>query len=33
MTWGEVKLAALQTMFANEGEVLTPDDINQRHAR
>lgn len=31
MTWGEVKLAALQTMFANEGEVLTPDDINQEY--
>lgn len=29
MTWGDVKLAALQTMFSNEGEVLTPDDINQ----
>lgn len=31
MTWGEVKLAALQTMFANEGEGLTPDDINQEY--
>lgn len=31
MTWGEVKLAALQTMFSNEGAVLTPDDINQEY--
>lgn len=32
MTWSEVKLAALQTMFSNEGAVLTPDDINQEYA-
>lgn len=31
MTWSEVKLAALQTMFSNEGAVLTPDDINQEY--
>lgn len=31
MTWSDVKLAALQTMFSNEGAVLTPDDINQEY--
>ena len=25
MTWGDVKLAALQTMYSNEGAVLTED--------
>ena len=29
MTWGDVKLIALQTMFSNEGAVITVDDINQ----
>lgn len=29
MTWGECKLIALQTMFANEGAALNVDDINQ----
>lgn len=31
MTWGECKLAALRTMFANEGMVLTVDDSNQEY--
>lgn len=31
MTWEDVKLAALQTMFSNDGEVLVPDDINQEY--
>ena len=29
MTWGDVKLAALQTMYSNEGAVLTEDDITE----
>lgn len=29
ITWGECKLAALQTMFANEGATLNADDSNQ----
>lgn len=29
MTWGEVKLIALQTMFSNEGAVINTDDSNQ----
>lgn len=29
MTWGECKLAALQTMFANEGAAINVDDSNQ----
>nr|DAJ45333.1 MAG TPA: hypothetical protein [Caudoviricetes sp.] len=29
MTWGEIKLAALQTMFSNEGVALTVDDTNR----
>ena len=29
MTWGEVKLIALQTMFSNEGENINLDDSNQ----
>lgn len=31
MTWGDVKLIALQTMFSNEGAVITVDDINQEY--
>lgn len=31
MTWGECKLAAVQTMFANEGAVLHADDSNQEY--
>lgn len=31
MTWGDVKLAALQTMFSNEGVALNLDDINQEY--
>ena len=31
MTWGEVKLIALQTMFSNEGQALSVDDINQEY--
>lgn len=31
MTWGDVKLIALQTMFSNEGAVITADDINQEY--
>ena len=31
MTWGECRLAALQTMFANEGKTLTADDSNQEY--
>ena len=31
MTWGECRLAALQTMFANEGKTLTVDDSNQEY--
>lgn len=31
MTWGEVKLIALQTMFSNEGPNLSVDDINQEY--
>ena len=31
MTWGDVKLIALQTMFSNEGVVITVDDINQEY--
>lgn len=31
MNWGNVKLAALQTMFANEGMTLTADDSNQEY--
>lgn len=31
MTWGDVKLAALQTMYSNEGAVLTEDDINREY--
>lgn len=29
MKWGECKLAALQTMFANEGAAINVDDVNQ----
>ena len=29
MTWGECRLAALQTMFANEGAAINVDDSNQ----
>ena len=29
MTWGECKLAALQTMFSNEGAKINVDDSNQ----
>ena len=29
MNWGECKLAALQTMFANEGAAINVDDSNQ----
>lgn len=29
MTWGECKLIALQTMFANEGATINVDDTNQ----
>ena len=29
MTWGDVKLAALQTMYSNEGAMLTEDDITE----
>ena len=29
MTWGDVKLRALQTMFSNEGAALNADDSNQ----
>lgn len=31
MTWGEIKLIALQTMFSNEGQALAVDDINQEY--
>ena len=31
MTWGDVKLIALPTMFSNEGAVITVDDINQEY--
>ena len=31
MTWGECKLLALQTMFANEGKTLNADDSNQEY--
>lgn len=31
MTWGEVKLITLQTMFSNEGPTLSEDDINQEY--
>ena len=31
MTWGDVKLIALQTMFSNEGAALSTDDINQEY--
>lgn len=31
MTWGDVKLIALQTMFSNEGPALSVDDINQEY--
>lgn len=31
MTWGECRLAALQTMFVNEGKTLTADDSNQEY--
>ena len=31
MTWGEVKLVALQTMFSNDGEVLVEDDVNREY--
>lgn len=31
MTWGECRLAAVQTMFANEGKTLTADDSNQEY--
>ncbi|MCQ2439436.1 MAG: hypothetical protein MJ074_06715 [Oscillospiraceae bacterium] len=31
MTWKECKLIALQTMFSNEGTVLTVDDGNQEY--
>lgn len=31
MTWGECKLAALQTMFANEGKTINADDGNQEY--
>lgn len=29
MTWGECRLIALQTMFANEGKTINADDSNQ----
>ena len=29
MTWGEIKLRALQTMFSNEGATINVDDSNQ----
>ena len=29
MTWGEIKLIALQTMFSNEGAAINVDDVNQ----
>lgn len=31
MTWGECRLAALQTMFANEGTQIEVDDTNQEY--
>lgn len=31
MTWGDIKLIALQTMFSNEGPALSVDDINQEY--
>lgn len=31
MTWGEVKLVTLQTMFSNDGEVLVEDDVNREY--
>lgn len=31
MTWGECKLAALQTMFSNEGADLQEDDTNKEY--
>lgn len=31
MKWGECKLAALQTMFANEGSTIHEDDSNQEY--
>ena len=31
MTWGEVKLITLQTMFSNEGPTMSEDDINQEY--
>ena len=29
MTWGEVKLAALQRIFSNDGAALNRDDSNE----
>ena len=31
MTWGECRLAAVQTMFANEGKTMHADDSNQEY--
>lgn len=31
MRWGECKLICLQTMYANEGAALSPDDTNQEY--
>lgn len=31
MTWGDVKLIALQTMFSNDGETLVEDDVNREY--
>ena len=31
MTWGELKLNALQLIYSNEGQALTVDDINEEY--
>lgn len=31
MTWGDVKLIALQTMFSNDGQTLVEDDVNREY--
>ena len=31
MTWGEVKLAALQRIFSNDGTALNKDDSNEEY--
>lgn len=31
MTWGDIKLIALQTMFSNDGETLVEDDVNREY--